>query len=69
MSVAFSPDGQQIVSGSGDGLLRLWDTATGASLWVFSGHEAIVESVAFSPDGRQLLSGSGIAHCACGIRR
>jgi WD40 repeat protein len=31
-SVAFSPDGKQVVSGSDSGTIRLWDTATGAPL-------------------------------------
>ena len=57
-SVAFSPDGKQVVSGSGDETVRLWDTATGALLQTLEGHTRSVTSVAFSPDGKQVVSGS-----------
>jgi len=50
-SVAFSPDGRQVVSGSGDYTVRLWDAATGAALQTLEGHSGRVNSVAFSPDG------------------
>jgi WD40 repeat protein len=58
--VAFSPDGRQVVSGSGldDNTVRLWDAATGAALQTLKGHSGQVNSVAFSPDGRQVVSGS-----------
>ncbi|CCA77814.1 related to WD40-repeat protein (notchless protein), partial [Serendipita indica DSM 11827] len=58
-SVAFSPDSSQIVSGSDDKTIRLWDTVTGQPLGEpLQGHEAGILSVAFSPDGSQIVSGS-----------
>ncbi|PVH71123.1 vegetative incompatibility protein HET-E-1 [Cadophora sp. DSE1049] len=57
-SVAFSSDGKQVVSGSVDETVRLWDAATGAALQMLEGHTSEVTSVAFSPDGKQVVSGS-----------
>jgi len=57
-SVAFSPDGTRVLSGSGDKTIKLWDAATGALIRTFAGHSYRVSSVAFSTDGSRVLSGS-----------
>ena len=57
-SIAFSPDGQQIVSGSRDKSVRVWDVSTGDMLKVMKDHRSSVRSVAFSSDGKQIVSGS-----------
>ncbi len=58
-SVAFSPDGGWLASGSADQTIRLWDMADpSAEPTVLRGHESLVRSVAFSPDGGWLASGS-----------
>ncbi|MDQ3753635.1 MAG: caspase family protein, partial [Acidobacteriota bacterium] len=44
-----------------DGVITLWDQATGTKLRSFNGHEAAATSVRFSPDGRTLASGSADA--------
>ena len=57
-SVAFSPDGRTLVSGSKDGIIRLWDTQTGILRQSLTGHTGSVSSVVFSSDGTSLASGS-----------
>jgi RNA polymerase sigma factor (sigma-70 family) len=57
-SLAFSPDGKTLASGSGDASIYLWDPATGKQIGRIDGHKHWVRSVAFSPDGKTLASGS-----------
>ncbi|MEM9090374.1 MAG: WD40 repeat domain-containing protein, partial [Cyanobacteria bacterium P01_F01_bin.53] len=57
-SVAMSPDGNTIVSGSGDNTVRLWDRQGNPIGEPFEGHTGQVSSVAMSPDGNTIVSGS-----------
>jgi WD40 repeat protein len=59
LSVAFSPDGSKIVSGSDDKTIRVWDASTGIKMLPpLRGHDDSIWSVAFSPDGSKIVSGS-----------
>ncbi|WP_413174371.1 protein kinase domain-containing protein [Anabaena azotica] len=53
ISVAYSPNGQTLASGSADDTIKLWDVTTGNLLQTLSGHSY---RVAFSPDGQTLAS-------------
>jgi WD40 repeat protein len=64
-SVAFSPNGMRVVSGSGDKTVKIWNAASDGDSDsddddnTLQGHTYEVYSVAFSPDGAQIVSGSG----------
>lgn len=55
-SLAFGPDGRQLVVGYEDGLLFLGESE-GEGRWPVKAHEGAVTAVAISPDGGQALSG------------
>jgi WD40 repeat protein len=57
-SVAFSPDGNLLATGSVDGEIRVWQVADGKQLLAYQGHTGWVRSVAFSPDSCMIASGS-----------
>ena len=56
-SIAFSPNGGTLASGSRDKTVRLWNAETGALKQTLAGHKGAVNSIAFSPDGRVFVSG------------
>ena len=53
-SVAFSPDGRTLATGGDDGVIRLWNTKTGAVRRAVTGFVDSVTDVKFTPDGRSL---------------
>jgi RNA polymerase sigma factor (sigma-70 family) len=57
-SLAYSPDGKEIASGSHLGTVRFWDPASGKQLRVLNAHDGGVIGLAYSPDGKVLATGS-----------
>ncbi len=57
-SVAFSPDGKYLGSGSNDSTVKLWSVESQKEVTTLLGHSRTVSSVAFSLDGKYLASGS-----------
>ncbi|KAJ5874380.1 uncharacterized protein N7529_002810 [Penicillium soppii] len=57
-SIAWSPDGSRLASGSNDRTVRVWNPATGRCISTLKGHTSSVSSVTWSPDGSRLASES-----------
>ncbi|MHA2213118.1 MAG: WD40 repeat domain-containing protein [Candidatus Thorarchaeota archaeon] len=58
-SIAFSPKGDIVATGSVGRVVKLWDIKTAELLATLEGHSYPVLSLSFSPDGDKLVSGSG----------
>ena len=57
-SVAYSPNGRHIISGSGDRTIRIWDAETCDAVGnALEGHTHSVSSAAYSSDGQHVASG------------
>ncbi|GAU34431.1 hypothetical protein TSUD_393840 [Trifolium subterraneum] len=65
LSVAFSPDGRQLASGSGDTTVRFWDLGTQTPMYTCKGHKNWVLCIEWSPDGKYLVSGSKSGELIC----
>jgi WD40 repeat protein len=55
-SVAFSPDSQRILTTGDDGIVRVWDAATGAQLHDLPGRANRAFCAMYSPDGQRIAS-------------
>ncbi|KAG0056525.1 general transcription repressor [Gryganskiella cystojenkinii] len=59
LSVAISPDGKWVVSGSKDRGVQFWDPTSTQVQFMLQGHKNSVISVALSPQGKYFATGSG----------
>lgn len=59
LSVAISPDGQWVVSGSKDRSIQFWNIGTGQAQFMLQGHKNSVISIDLARSGGYLASGSG----------
>jgi WD40 repeat protein/tRNA A-37 threonylcarbamoyl transferase component Bud32 len=59
-AIAAAPGGKTIASGDGNGIIHVWDAASGADHFapLSDGQVQAVRSIAWSPDGRYIASGS-----------
>jgi WD40 repeat protein len=58
-ALAWCHEGRGLLSAGADGVVRLWEAATGKELKQLTGHTGPLHCVAVSPDGKYALSGGG----------
>jgi WD40 repeat protein len=57
-AVAITPDGKQVISGSRDNTLKIWNLDTAEELFTLTGHSNLVRAIAVTPNGKWVISGS-----------
>ncbi len=57
-AVAFTPDGERIISASHDWTIKIWDFERGTELNTLYGHADRVSAIVVTPDGGSAISGS-----------
>jgi WD40 repeat protein len=57
--VAFSPDGKRLAAAGLQGIVKIWDVASGKEVFTLTSHTGPVFSVIFSPDGKYIATSSG----------
>jgi WD40 repeat protein len=57
-TLAFSPDGKTLASGSWDSTIKLWNVETSVEIQTLNNHSDRINCVCFSPDGKLLASSS-----------
>ena len=57
-ALAATPDGQHVISGGYDTLVKVWNVASGSLVSTCEGPAGLVRAVAAMPDGKRILSGS-----------
>jgi WD40 repeat protein len=55
-SLAVTPDGRSVVSGSSDKTVKVWDLKTGIEILTFKGHKSSIRAVVATPDEKQVVS-------------
>ncbi|RLV91106.1 Periodic tryptophan protein 2 [Spathaspora sp. JA1] len=57
-TLAYSPDGSRLVTGSDDGKVKIWDVQSGFCLFTFTEHTSAVTQVQFAKRGQVLFTSS-----------
>lgn len=59
-SIAFSPDGKTLFTGSRNSTVNIWNVSNRDLLQIFKNHAAWVEAIAITPDGKTLVTSSAL---------